>query len=57
MIDEVKEEDLEIAQENGTINGSSNFRTILFTPFSETIKASPRCDLMKKFPPILQSSF
>ena len=48
VIDEVKEEDLEIARENGrlklygTINGSSNFRTILFTPLSEIIKASPR---------------
>ena len=56
VIDAVKEEDLEIARENGrlklygTINGSSNFRKILFTPFSETIKASPRiciCDECK----------
>ena len=54
VIDEVKEEDLKLARNEaankayGTITGSNSIRSILFTPFAETIKVSPRVCLCNK---------
>ena len=56
VISEITSDELEEARSKsrrilyGTVKGTSNFRAILFTPGSSTIKAAPRnclCDLCK----------